>query len=1000
MRIPNHHENLHVLHENTMPNRAYYLPASRRMDDLWKNRAMSDRVQMLSGTWRFRYWGSVLDAQEPFYEKDFDVSRWDNIAVPGMWQTQGYDSHQYTNIRYPIPFDPPYVPAENPCGGYVLDFFYEKDESAPRAYLNFEGVDSCFYVWVNGDYVGYSQVSHCTSEFDVTDKLIPGENRIAVLVLKWCDGTYLEDQDKFRMSGIFRDVYLLKRPENHIRDYTVTTVGDTVDVAITGNAPATVSLYDGDRCLFSGKTEDRLSIPAAGLRRWSAEDPYLYTLVLETAGETITESVGIREITVKDAVLLLNGKPIRFRGVNHHDSHPLTGFAMTPEQLREDLALMKKHNVNAIRTSHYPSSPLLYQMADRYGFYIIDEADNESHGTSALIREGQDWQSHVDLWTAPIANNPEFRDAILDRTERLVTRDKNRPSVLIWSMGNEGGYGCNFEDALKWTKTSDPTRLTHYEAANYAPFDRENDFSCLDLSSHMYSPVTFLREYISGQPKKPLVLCEYTHAMGNGPGDQEDYFEVFEESDVLCGGFVWEWCDHAVYQGTAENGKPIYTYGGDHGEHIHDGNFCMDGLVYPDRRPHTGLLEVKNVYRPARVKKTENGVVTLKNHLDFLPLGDYLTASYEFTCNGETIASGTLPELPAILPRQTGDISLPFPEKRNGRCYLKLSYFLKNGDEFRPAGFPLGFDEIPLWHTEENPFLRPEAASAGTLQVEQTQRTLKVTGESFVYTLDRWTGLWQDMTVSGAALLERPMELNIWRAPTDNDRNIKERWYASQYDRASMRARNTTWRTCGDGVEITCDAALTAPAVQRILEGTVTWKVSPEGRIDLTMDLRRDTQMTMLPRLGLRLFLPRQMDNVTWFGLGPMENYRDKRRAASHGIYHAKVEALHEDYLRPQENGSRGDCDFVELSGGTHVLRAAGPKPISFNISHYTQEELTEKAHSYELKESGSTVLCLDYAQTGIGSNSCGPELMEKYRLDEENIHFDLTMELKALGNL
>ncbi len=995
MLVPDYHENLQIFHWGAQPNRCYYIPASRRMDDLAENRTHSDRMILLSGQWRFRYFGSLLDVEVPFYKKGYDVSQWDTIAVPGMWQTQGYDSHQYINSRYPIPFDPPYVPQENPCGAYVLDFSYHREKEAPRAYLNFEGVDSCFYLWVNGEFAGYSQVSHCTSEFDVTNLLTEGENRLAALVLKWCDGSYLEDQDKFRMSGIFRDVYLLRRPENHIRDYTVTAQGEEVTVRLefTGSCEVCVCLYDGETLLHSGKTGNRIAFPAKSLRKWNAEEPYLYTLVLETPGEVITERVGIREVSIQNKVLCLNGRPIRFRGVNRHDSDPVTGFAISPAQMKKDLLLMKEHNINAIRTSHYPASPILYQLCDRYGFYVIDEADNESHGTNALIDRGEGWESYMKRWTAPIADNPAFHDAILDRTQRLVSRDKNRPSVLIWSMGNEGGYGCNFEAALQWTKEADPTRLTHYEAANYCVPSKEWDFSCLDLNSKMYPSMEMLHRYLDSNPDKPMVLCEYSHAMGNGPGDLEDYFQMFEANPILCGGFVWEWCDHAIYEGKAPNGKPIYTYGGDHGETVHDGNFCMDGLVYPDRTPHTGLLEVKNVHRPARVVKAGNGSVTLKNMMDFLALGDYITLAYEFTAMGETLSRGTVSRLPEIAPRETGTVEIPFPKLTGKRDYLKVNYYLKNGDGIRPAGFPLGFDEVALGGRAGNPFALEPSRTGAPIQVTESGRYLTVAGAGFSYVFSRATGLFDRMELGGKELLSCPMELNIWRAPTDNDRNIKNSWYHAQYHQARLRAYGAEILRRGEIVTVSFPVALTAPAVQRILEGTLSWRIYPGGEISMILDVRKNQDFPMLPRLGLRMFLPKETDNVTWFGLGPMENYQDKRRAASHGIYRGKTEQLHEDYLRPQENGSRGDCDFVKLEGGGVSLRITGEKPFSFSASPYTQEELTDKSHAYQLEKCGNTVLCIDYAQNGIGSNSCGPELLSQYRLDGEHFHFSVTME-------
>ena len=998
MIVPRHYENLHLLHENTMPNRAYYIPASRRREDLTEHRERSDRMLLLSGTWKFRYYASIYDLQEPFYAPGFDAGDFEPIRVPGMWQIQGYDCHQYTNVRYPFPFDPPYVPQENPCGAYLREFDYHPDLAAPRVYLNFEGVDSCFYVWLNGQYVGYSQVSHCTSEFDVTEYLRDGGNTLAVLVLKWCDGSYLEDQDKFRMSGIFRDVYLLRRPQRHLRDYTVTTTRSAVTVRLEGDIPVKVSLSDGDALLAQATGTESVTLSVAHPKLWNAEQPYLYTLTLETEHEVITERVGFREIAIRDRVVRLNGQPIWFRGVNRHDSDPVTGFAVSVEQMKRDLLLMKQHNINAIRTSHYPNAPVFYQLCDQYGFYVVDEADNESHGTSELMRRGQDWESYMQTWCSPIPDNPEFAEAILDRTERLVSRDRNRPCVLVWSMGNEGGYGCNFEAALKWTKETDPTRLTHYEAARYVPKARKSDYSNLDLYSRMYPSDREINEYLNGNPDKPMILCEYAHAMGNGPGDLEEYFQLFDRDPRMCGGFVWEWCDHAIYQGTAENGKPVYCYGGDHGEFPHDGNFCMDGLVYPDRRPHTGLLELKNVQRPARIVAFDQttGEITLKNQMDFVNLRDYLTARYTVTCDGVPIAEGEA-EVPSVKPRQTGTVSVPMEVPGKGRCFLKLSYFLKHATELLPAGHPLGFDEIALSNADgrDQTVVRLWEHRPGALETAETDRYLTVTGDGFTYRFSKLTGLWERLERDGKSLLVRPMELNLWRAPTDNDRYVKTQWLRACYDRAHARAYETQWEASEGVVTIRTSLSVSAVTVQRILTGDVTWTVDGGGRITLALSLDRDGAFPMLPRFGLRLFLPGQMERVTYCGLGPMENYPDKRRAASHGRYETTVSALHEDYLRPQENGSHGDCDYMILEGGGVRLAAAGEQGFSFNASHYSQEELTAKGHSFELEESGCTVLCLDYAQSGVGSNSCGPELREAYRLEPEHIDFRLALTLE-----
>ena len=1013
MIVPNYYEDLHIQNHNAMPNRAYYVPASTRFDDAAEHRERSDRFQLLNGQWKFRYYASIHDLTDLFYEVGFDAGEYDTIPVPSVWQNHGYDIHQYTNIRYPFPADPPYVPKDNPCGAYIHTFSYTKDEKAPGVSLNFEGVDSCFYVWLNGTYVGYSQVSHSNSEFDVTDTIIEGENTLAVLVLKWCDGSYLEDQDKFRTSGIFRDVYLLKRPEAGIADYFVTTAMQDEEATIRvrfsyrgQTIPVTITLLDADdRVVASAAPADfengglytqqaymKVSNPVL----WNPERPYLYTMLLESPDEVITEQVGIREIHIADNIVYLNGSPIKFRGVNRHDSDPVTGPTVDVEHMKRDLKMMRQHNFNAVRTSHYPNAPMFYQLCDRYGFLVIDEADHESHGASELYcSENDSWDMHVEHWNEPFADNPEFLEATMDRTKRCVQRDKNRPCVVVWSMGNESAYGCCFEAALAWTKHFDPARLTHYESAQYRSRKRKYDFSNIDLYSNMYPSLESIENYLADAPDKPYLMCEYAHAMGNGPGDLEDYFRLIQKHSGLCGGFVWEWCDHAVYKGRTEQGKDIYFYGGDHGEYPHDGNFCMDGLVYPDRRPHTGLLEYKNVYRPARVVKYDQkgGYLTLHNYMDFLALNEYITITYELNCDGEVVESGTVKQIPAIAPHDEGTIPLHVQVPAKGKCYLNIFYYAKADHELVPEGCSLGFDEILLdnqdgrnqiglkhWET-------PISADV-SITLTEDDRYLVLRAKDFVYRYDKFTGLFSQMTFHGAELLTKPMDLNIWRAPTDNDRKLKFKWMAAHYDRSITRAYRTHYVAADSEIRIHSDLSISSIAVQRFMDIEIDWTVSVCGAVTANILVKRNMEFPELPRFGLRMFLPNEMETVRYYGVGPEESYRDKCQAGRHSIFENTVTGLHEDYIKPQENGSHCDCDFVILEGGGLQLVAVGPEPFSFNASHYTQEELTNKAHNYELEECGSTVLCLDYAQNGIGSNSCGPELLEKYRLDDETIDF------------
>ena len=1020
MVVPAHFENLQVLHENTMPNRAYYIPASARRDDLVEHRENSDRFQLLSGNWNFRYYPNVRELTERFFEDGFDCSGFDTIPVPSVWQNHGYDLHQYTNVNYPFAADFPYVPIEDPCGAYIHTFTYEKNPVAPRAYLNFEGVDSCYYVWLNGKYVGYSQVSHSTSEFDVTELITEGENTLAVLVVKWCDGSYMEDQDKFRTSGIFRDVYLLKRPENGIVDYFVGTVisDEAADVSVKlayrgDPVPVTASVFDAaGNLVASGKAEDlsddkdytqvvKMTIQDPTL--WNAELPYLYTLVLETENEVITDRLGIREIKIVDKVVYINGVAIKFRGANRHDSDPILGPAVPLEHMKRDLLIMKQHNMTSIRTSHYPNSPLFYQLCDQYGFFVIDEADNESHGCCALYHPNvKTWREGNNHWAAPIADNPDWIEATVDRTQRCVHRDKNRPCVVVWSMGNECGYGVTFENALAWTKAFDPSRLTHYESSRHHGDLREYDFSNIDLFSTMYPSIAEIQEYLDNSPEKPYIMCEYCHAMGNGPGDLEDYFKIIHSDERMCGGLVWEWCDHAIYKGVAPNGKAMYWYGGDHGEYPHDVNFCMDGLVYPDRTPHTGLQEFKNVYRPARVVSwnQEAGELVLHNYMDYRNLADYISATYELSCDGNVIASGEI-AIPSIAPHENGTLSIPVSVPASGKCYLKISYFLKSDTVLLDAGFSLGFDEVLLMNCDGRnrtaSTLLDAPSAAGNITADEDSRYLTISGKDFTYRYDKLVGTFTAMEYHGEALLDKPMEINLWRAPTDNDRNIKHTWMYANYDKTITRAYKTSYEVTESGVTIRSSMAVSAIIVQRMTEMETVWTVDASGVITLDMDVKRNIEFPALPRFGLRLFLPKTMENVTYYGIGPNESYRDKRRSGWHGLFESDVNALHEDYIRPQENGSHFDCDFVTLAGGNRKLTAVSAVTFSFNASHYTQEELTAKAHNYELEESGSTVLCLDYALNGIGSNSCGPQVLDEYTFNDEAFRFTLKLIPEAI---
>lgn len=1007
MMIPRYYEDLSILHDNTMPMRSYYIPASQKMNTLIEHREDSDRFQLLNGVWKFQYYKSVYDLKEAFYRTSFNAKDFDDITVPGVWQIAGYDSPQYTNIRYPFPFDPPYLPQDIPCGAYVRKFTYHENIDAPRIYLNFEGVDSCFFVWLNGKYTGYSQVPHATAEFDVTEFLKEGENTIAVLVLKWCDGSYLEDQDKFRMNGIFRDVYLLKRPERAIWDYHITTqikentAKIKLNVTFDFSIPVSVTIEDQARAVVAtGTISDdgsiEFKIPNPTL--WNTEHPYIYTLTLQSSYETIVDYIALRTIEIRDKVIYFNGQKIKFRGVNRHDSDPETGFTVSVPQIKKDLSLMKQHNFNSIRSSHYPNAPYFYQMCDLYGFMVIEEADIEAHGPYMLYRKEDTDYNRFKRWNEKIADDPIWEESILDRVQHMVQRDKNRFCIVMWSMGNESAYGCNFEKALRWTKKFDPCRLTQYESARYRNYDVTYDYSNLDLYSRMYPAMNEIEEYLEEDGSKPFLLVEYCHAMGNGPGDLEDYFQLIQKDDRMCGGFVWEWCDHAIAHGKTESGKTIYYYGGDHDEELHDGNFCMDGLVFPDRTPHTGILEYKNVYRPVRVVSydQETGKLVLHNYLDFDDLKDYLDIRFEVIKDGlSTVQKGKLSPF-SVMPHTDGVTELNVTIPNEGKIYLKLIYRLKKETPFLKKNFILGFDEILLKNEDGRNQMAlswlKKTDQVKEIRVHETDTEVTINSKDFTYTLDRRTGLFEQMQFSSRNYLIHPMELNIWRAPTDNDMYLKSKWKKARYDKAYTRAYTVETIQNMHGIFIVSHVAVVADSIQKILDITINWKIDNDGKLSSVMYAEKDDEFPVLPRFGIRMFLDKRLKNVSFYGMGPQESYRDKHQGAYHALFRTKINDLHEDYIRPQENGSHFDCDYVVFSAAQFGIAAAAEKPFSFNASCYTQEKLEDTAHNYELEESDSIVFCLDYALNGIGSNSCGPALLEKYQFDDTSFQLEFTL--------
>ena len=1002
MKLEKYYENPEVLHVGTEPDRTYYIPYFKAGGFDITERESSDRFISLNGVWSFSYFESIYDVDEDFLRPDFDDTGFHPIHVPSCWQNEGYDRHQYTNVRYPFPIDPPYVPSKNPCGVYRRKFTLEENAKNRKYYLNFEGVDSCFYVWVNGQFTGYSQVSHATSEFDISDKVTAGENVLSVLVLKWCDGSYLEDQDKFRMSGIFRDVYILRRPEKHVRDYTITTELDAeyknavirIECDLVNGVETEFALYGPDKKQidYTRGENGKAEFVVENAKLWNAETPNLYNVVIWSREESIKQAIGIRKIEIKDGVILINGTAVKFRGVNRHDSDPITGATISLKQAMIDLTLMKEHNINAIRTSHYPNAPWFPELCSMFGFYLISEADIESHGMACIYNRGN-YEDNFGF----LARDPRYEKAILDRVQKNVIRDRNEAAVIFWSLGNESGYGPNFEKAGRWVKEYDPTRLLHYEGSVHPGSREDTDTSMLDVYSTMYASVEWIENYFANpENKKPYIQCEYVHAMGNGPGDIADYGKLMDKYPGFAGGFVWEWCDHAIYMGKTVDGRAKYYYGGDFGEFPNDGNFCMDGLVYPNRKPHTGLLEYKNACRPVRI--TYNGEKLLvENRLDFVNLGDYAYAEYELFCNGEMVDRGEC-NLPALAPHTSKEIKLPCRmPRRAGEAFLTINYFLKEDRSLLKKGHKLGFDQILIREAEPKPI---EALPSGTVVVEENETMVYIKGEQFYYTMNKLTGTFDSMIYENKEILELPMEWNIWRAPTDNDRNIKHKWQEAGYDRAEPRVYESGVET-GEGIaRINFTLSLAPAFLQRILDIKVLWEITGDGTVIASIDAEKGEEFPYLPRFGLRMFQPKEFIKALYYGCGPHESYVDKHLASRMGLYMDEIADFHEDYLKPQENGSHYNCRYVETHSKDQTLHIRMSSPFSFNVSKYTQEELTRKKHNFELEESGMTVLCVDYMNSGVGSNSCGPELLPQYRLNDTRMTFKVKFDFGKIQRI
>ncbi len=1010
---PRDWENPLLLSRNREPARATLVPYADLDSALHGEREASPFFRLLNGQWEFCYVPSPAAVPDGFEQPGFSAEGWRPLPVPSNWQLHGYGRPNYTNVAYPYPVDPPHVPQANPVGLYRCRFTQPAAWAGCQVFLNFDGVDSAFYVWVNGHPAGYSQGAHLPSEFNVTPYLQPGENIVAVQVFQWSDGSYLEDQDMWRLSGIFRDVSLVATPPVRVRDVRVRTTFDAsyrdavldlrVWVRNESASPSpemglTVRLLDAARAVVfeqtlgapagvpaTGELELALSVPVAAPHPWSAEDPYLYTLLVGLAGgegllQTHRVAVGFRQVDVIASVFYFNGQPIKLQGVNRHETHPDFGHAVPFESMLQDLRLMKQHNINTVRTSHYPNDPRWLDLCDRYGLYVIDEADQEAHG---FERVG-DW--------AQLAKDPDWRAAFVDRAERMVERDKNHPSIIIWSLGNETGYGPNHDAMAQAIRALDPTRLIHYESAHEAPL--------VDVVSVMYPRVdSLIQQGQRTDDPRPFFMCEYAHAMGNGPGNLTEYWEAIRAYPRLMGGCVWEWVDHSIRQVTPA-GVEWFAYGGDFGDEPNDGNFCIDGLCFPDRAPYPGLLEYKKVLEPVWVEAGDllAGEITLHNRYDFLPLAN-VQGAWELCQDGERLAGGWLPDLSAIAPRGAMTISLPYhlPPLAAGAAYwLNLTFSQRAATSWAEAGHVLATAQFEL-PIPRGPLPVLRLVEIPPLAVAHHPRQWVISGEEFELAFDTERGGLDYWRYHGVDLLTRGPRLNVWRAPTDNDVNIAQAWLAAGLDRLVPSVRRCALvKSEPRAIVLEVETVLGAYSRRPALASTQRYTVYGSGDVLIETRVRPLGPLPVLPRLGLQLRLPRSLDRLAWYGRGPHECYADRQASALVGVYSGRVRDQYVPYIRPQDYGNKTEVRWAALTDARGLgLLALAPQEgalLQVSAQEFSTEDLTRARHTYELASCGEIVWNLDHLQAGLGSNSCGPGPLPQYLIQPTARAFSLRL--------
>ncbi|KAF5265230.1 hypothetical protein FOXYS1_3961 [Fusarium oxysporum] len=1003
--------NLQVLHRNILPCRAHFFPYKTEQQALSFDRKQSE-WQSLNGVWKFRHDASPFEAPD---WADQDPLTWADIQVPGMWQLQGYSRPLYTNVNYPFHVDPPHAPYLNETGSYWRSFVTPTNWDDQQIRLRFEGVDSAFHVWINGSQVGYSQGSRNASEFDITDLLhTPGtQNTIAVRVYEFCDGSYIERQDQWLLSGIFRDVYLVAFAPDAIVDFTATPSIDEsltqaslqLQVTTQGRSDESMhaKLYAPDGTLvqeesFQPEASCNLSANSQPLQLWSAEQPVLYTLSLTFGGRTIAQRIGFRRVEMKDSNFLINGKPIIFYGVNRHDHHHLYGRAVPYEAMRADLHLMKKSNINSVRCSHQPNDPRFYELCDEIGLYVMAEADLEAHGFISIEKlkvPDQDKLTRTEIMIKALAlsakwvsDNGDWEEAYLDRAVQLVDRFKNYPSIIMWSLGNEASYGRNHAAMYHWIKKHDPSRPVHYEG------DREAETA--DLYSVMYTPPNDLKQLARRRPDKPLITCEFAHAMGNGPGGLKDYVEAFRDEKLLQGGFVWEWCNHGLLRSDEQGRYHYYAYGGDFGDFPNDADFVMDGLTWSDHTENPGLTEYKKAIEPFTVQQSGDKLL-VQNHYDFLDLDRFSIVWYISSESDDTQETDWC--LPSVGPGQNVLVDWPALTPSDKEEWLTVSFRLKEAMDWAPKNYEVAWAQVPVCPRRDWSLASIRTGEQLIAREGGARLFLTTASQSSNFSFDLIRGHLVWSTNQGPVLKSGP-ELSLYKPITQNDKGARGNggeWKRLFVQAAKMHVREASWKTLADGsVEITTHVVVAPPVLNWACKAIMTYTVTPFSvRIHVKGSFDGDHPQ-VIPRVGLTMELPSDFDSATWFGRGPGESYRDKKESARYGRWSASIQDMGTMYEWPQEHGNRSDVRWtaIKSSKAGMSLQARMEAPFNFSLREHSIEELDNAKHPHELRKGGTHFLNLDYMQHGIGSGSCGPPPFESYRLEAEKFEFLVELSL------